>query len=169
VRLVYEDQGEPFVMHAGDCVLQPPRIRHRVLECSPGLEVVEIGTPAVHATHADHDMPLPTAQVRSNREFGGQRFAWHQSRGGASGGLGLGEASRGVGEARVLREARASAAVHDGELFFGFVLDGAMTVRCEGRTEAVEAGDAFVLPPGRPYDLDGAAPDLAWLQVTLPA
>src|SRR6185312_10404915 len=24
--------GDPFVMHAGDCVLQPPEIRHRVLE-----------------------------------------------------------------------------------------------------------------------------------------
>jgi quercetin dioxygenase-like cupin family protein len=32
VRVVYEDQGEPFVMHPGDCVLQPPGIRHRVLE-----------------------------------------------------------------------------------------------------------------------------------------
>ena len=43
VRLVYEDQGSPFVMQAGDCVLQPPQIRHRVLESSPGLEVIEIG------------------------------------------------------------------------------------------------------------------------------
>ena len=45
-RLVYEDQGPPFLMHAGDCVLQPPRIRHRVLESSSGFEVVEIGCPA---------------------------------------------------------------------------------------------------------------------------
>jgi len=37
VRLVYEDQGEPFLMRAGDCVLQPPEIRHRVLEASAGL------------------------------------------------------------------------------------------------------------------------------------
>ena len=36
VRVVYEDQGEPFVMNAGDMVLQPPEIRHRVLESSPG-------------------------------------------------------------------------------------------------------------------------------------
>ena len=54
VRLVYEDQGEPFVLHAGDCVLQPPLIRHRVLEASPGLEVVEIGCPAEHLTRRDH-------------------------------------------------------------------------------------------------------------------
>ena len=45
VRVVYEDQGEPFVMREGDLVLQPPEIRHRVLESSAGLEVVEISAP----------------------------------------------------------------------------------------------------------------------------
>ena len=54
--VVYEDQGEPFVMREGDLVLQPPEIRHRVLESSPGLEVIEIGAPAVHATFADHEL-----------------------------------------------------------------------------------------------------------------
>ncbi|HEY6461485.1 MAG TPA: hypothetical protein VIY73_15065, partial [Polyangiaceae bacterium] len=46
VRVVYEDQGPPFVLDAGDCVLQPPRIRHRVLESSAGAEVIEVGSPA---------------------------------------------------------------------------------------------------------------------------
>jgi len=31
VKLVYEDQGPPFILEAGDCVTQPPEIRHRVL------------------------------------------------------------------------------------------------------------------------------------------
>lgn len=52
VRLVYEGQGEPFLLHAGDLVLQPPTIRHRVLESSDGLEVLEIGVPAEHITRA---------------------------------------------------------------------------------------------------------------------
>ena len=63
VKVVYEDQGPPFVLQAGDCVLQPPRIRHRVLEASPGLEVVEIGCPADHETRADLVMELPTGRV----------------------------------------------------------------------------------------------------------
>ena len=63
VRVVYEDQGPPFVVEAGDCVLQPPGIRHRVLESSAGLEVVEVTCPAAHPTHADHDMTLPTPAV----------------------------------------------------------------------------------------------------------
>ncbi|MDP9647289.1 hypothetical protein [Paraburkholderia caledonica] len=59
VRLVYEGQGEPFILEAGDCVLQPPEIRHRVLESSAGAEVIELGSPAEHITMAEHDMTLP--------------------------------------------------------------------------------------------------------------
>src|SRR5215212_4971877 len=28
IRVVYEEQGEPFWLEAGDCVVQPPEIRH---------------------------------------------------------------------------------------------------------------------------------------------
>ena len=31
VDVVYEDQGGPIRLYAGDCVIQPPEIRHRVL------------------------------------------------------------------------------------------------------------------------------------------
>ena len=74
VRLVYEDQGDPFVMTPGDCIVQPPGIRHRVLECSAGLEVIEVASPAMHATHVDHVLVLPT--LRRDRTYGNQRFAW---------------------------------------------------------------------------------------------
>src|SRR5262249_26017862 len=74
VRVVYEDQGEPFVMNPGDLVLQPPGIRHRVLESSPGLEVIEVGAPALHETFADHDLELPSPGVDADRLFAGQRF-----------------------------------------------------------------------------------------------
>ena len=76
-RVVYEGQGAPFIMHPGDCVLQPPEIRHQVLECSSNLEVIEIGCPAIHETWADHDMTLPTRQVDSGRLFSDQRFVRH--------------------------------------------------------------------------------------------
>ncbi|MEL6642151.1 MAG: cupin, partial [Pseudomonadota bacterium] len=36
VDVVYEDQGGPIRLHAGDCFIQPPEIRHRVLEASDG-------------------------------------------------------------------------------------------------------------------------------------
>lgn len=79
VRLVYEDQGEPFVLRAGDSVIQPPQIRHRVLESSAGLQVVEIGVPAEHLTTFDHEMELPTPHFRPDREWDGQRFVHSQA------------------------------------------------------------------------------------------
>ena len=68
VEVVYEDQGPPFVLAPGDCVLQPPTIRHRVLSSSPGLEVVELARPAMHETRFDHDLELPTGELRRDRE-----------------------------------------------------------------------------------------------------
>lgn len=74
VRVVYEGQGEPFWLHPGDCVLQPPEIRHRVLEASEGAQVIELTSPGSHETWADHDMTLPTAGQMPERDFGGQMF-----------------------------------------------------------------------------------------------
>ncbi len=80
VRVAYEDQGEPFILEAGDCVLQPPEIRHRVLESSAGLEVIEISSPAIHETWADHELILPTPQHLPERIFNGQKFVRHQAK-----------------------------------------------------------------------------------------
>ena len=77
IKVVYEDQGPPFWLETGDCVLQPPEIRHRVLECTAGAEVFEVGMPAVHETWVEHEIELPTSRVFADREFGGQRFLRH--------------------------------------------------------------------------------------------
>jgi len=177
VRLVYEDQGEPFVMQAGECVLQPPGIRHRVLEASPGLEVIELGVPAVHATHVDHERALPTPAVHTEREFGGQRFVRFLPAdarytaapvpGFEACELGITAATRGLASVHVLR-ARAPGrftARHDAELWFHFVLRGELTL---DDTHRLAAGDAFVIPPGQPFVWSDASPELELLEVTLP-
>ena len=74
IKVVYEDQGEPFWLDPGDWVIQPPEIRHRVLECEAGSEVIEITIPADHETHADRDMTLPNETYDPARQFSGQRF-----------------------------------------------------------------------------------------------
>jgi quercetin dioxygenase-like cupin family protein len=182
VRLVYEDQGEPFVLAAGDCVLQPPRIRHRVLESSPGLEVVELGCPALHETLADHGMALPTRRLNAGRRFEGQRFLRHvaaetpwtpDARAGFERReTGMAVATGGLADARVLRPATARSfeAVADaaGELMFGFVLEGSATLRHAG-DHALGPADAFVIPPGAGWGLTGASDALALLEVALPA
>jgi len=70
VLLVYEDQGQPFWLRAGDCVLQPPGIRHKVLETPQGgVEVLEVGSPAEHLTVQDLEMTLPTQTVDAERQW----------------------------------------------------------------------------------------------------
>ncbi len=169
VRVVYEDQGPPFVMQAGDCVLQPPTIRHRVLEASPGLEVIEIGGPAEHETWREHDLDLPTARLRPYRDFGGQRFVRHVAAGaiwtqdGVSGvrscDLGMTDATRGLVRLRVLETSGGAVTttrqVHLGELLFLFALDGEFQVSSTalGSTH-LGADDACVLPTGADYVLE---------------
>jgi mannose-6-phosphate isomerase-like protein (cupin superfamily) len=180
VRVVYEDQGEPFVLAPGDCVVQPPQIRHRVLESSPGLEVIEIGCPALHETVADHAMSLPNGAIDRARDFGGQRFHRHVA---ADAGLtpwrtadfacrdtGIGGATAGLAGARVIfprGATRTPPLRHDGEFLFLFVLDGAALLDCEGR-HRLAPGDAVTIPAGLDHALEDCAADLALLEVTLP-
>jgi hypothetical protein len=74
IHVVYESQGEAFWLEPGDCVLQPPEIRHRVLECEAGSEVLELSSPAEHETWVDHEMTLPTPGIGRERLFDGQCF-----------------------------------------------------------------------------------------------
>ncbi len=74
IKVVYEDQGPPFWLETGDCVIQPPEIRHRVLEYTAGAEVIEVSMPAEHETWVEHEITLPTSELKPDRDFGGQRF-----------------------------------------------------------------------------------------------
>ncbi len=170
VRVVYEDQGEPFVMRAGDLVLQPPGIRHRVLESSAGLEVIEIGAPALHATFADHDLELPNG-VDRGRSFEGQRFLrhvaaetpWTACCGGESQETTMVDATQGLAAVRTLRGSF-SVPPHDGELVFGFVLDGSAMLDA-GERHRLDSGDAFAIPPETAWSVGEASPDFRLLQV----
>jgi quercetin dioxygenase-like cupin family protein len=182
VRVVYEDQGPPFVLQAGDCVLQPPGIRHRVLESSDDLEVIEVGCPAEHDTLADHDLALPTGALRPEREFGGQRFVHHvaadatwapwRHAGFAFRDTGIGEASRGAGSVVVIRPEHPGAAAtydHDGEVRVLVVLEGALDALLVTGTERLSAGDALTVPAGTPCTLTSCTADLELLEVAIPA
>ncbi|HET6981727.1 MAG TPA: cupin domain-containing protein [Myxococcaceae bacterium] len=173
-ELVYEDQGPPFAFRAGDLVLQPPGLRHRVLAASDGFEVVELASPAWHPTLFDHHMALPTEGRAPDRLREGQRFLHAVADrcvpepitpGLTSLDLGVQAASGGLASARVLRfEGAASVELRDShELRFLFVIAGSGTL--DGSTRAVlEAGDAVALPRG-PVVVTGS-PGLRLFEVT---
>jgi len=166
VRVVYEDQGEPFVMEAGDLVLQPPGIRHRVLESSAGLEVVEISAPAVHETLADHQLELPNGRGDLGQLWGGQRFLRHIAAEGSE--IGLKAATAGLADARSVRLAPGATIdvpPHGGELVLGFVTEGSGRVELGDGFDLGRA-DAFVVPPNEPWSLVAGPQGLGLLHVT---
>lgn len=178
-KLVYENQGAPFVMNAGDCVLQPPEIRHRVLESSRKFEVLEIGCPAIHETFADHELNLPDESVALDKIYGGQRFlhhiaaraVWNESEyaGLESRDTGISEAADGLADVRIFRaitDARFSVK-HSGEFQFYFILKGNLQLNGENIMQ-LKTGDSFVLPSGDEY-LIGADSGLEMIRVSLSA
>ncbi len=168
--LVYEDQGPPFRMQAGDCVLQPPHIRHRVLATSDRFEVVEIGCPAVHDTLRDHELELPTAVVDVDRDFGGQRFVWHRAEGAISNprpdgstftNFGIDAATDGLATVGIVDQPSSLDSAF--ELLFWFVRSG--NALLDG--EPVTARDAITFAPGHSHALTEISPDFQVLQVQL--
>jgi mannose-6-phosphate isomerase-like protein (cupin superfamily) len=180
VRLVYQGQGDPFDLGAGDCVLQPPTIRHRVLESSAGLEVVELTCPAVHETWFDSELSLPTPDRQ--HEFGGQPFVLHRAAeatwepwradGFECRDTGIGAATDGLVGARVVRGELGSQTpvAHDSELQFWFVLDGAaILVRPDKSPETLGRGDAVAVPAAMAHALVAGDRGVELLEVTAPA
>ena len=182
VRVAYEDQGEPLMMEAGDCVLQPPEIRHRVLESSAGLEVIEVSCPAEHETWLDHELALPTGAVHPERVFGGQRFVHHvaakmpwtawRGDGFEQQQTEIGAATHGLATAGTVRctDPNGSAPLHhDGEFLFLYILCGAITWRCDDRPELrLEQGHSLTVPAGLNSALSQGTADLLLLEVCLP-
>ena len=172
VRVVYQDQGDPFVMEAGDLVVQPPGIRHRVLESSTGLEVVEISAPALHETFADHDLALPNGAA-AGREYGGQHFLrhvaadipWRPVEGLEVQETAVASVTGGIAAARTIRPGTASEAGfdgHEGELVFGFVMEG----RARMNGAELCPADAFTILPGDAWRIESMTPDFRLLHVT---
>lgn len=181
VDVLYEDQGGIRRLHAGDCFIQPPQIRHRVLESGDGIEVIEIGVPAEHITEIDHEMTLPTAHFRPEREWDGQRFVHDIGKDGqfrpfripgfAARDTSIAEHTKGVASVMVARPTGAPVpwVRHAGDILFGFVMAGEMTLMGEGKAPyRLTAGDAFVIPPGLATRFAEASRDLELLDVTLP-
>ena len=182
VDVLYEDQGGMRRLHAGDCFIQPPRIRHRVMHAADGIEVIEIGVPAEHITEIDHEMALPTADERPDREWDGQRFVHSLAKIGVfepfrlpgfeARDTTINENTKGVASVMVARPVAGQTSPwtkHNCDILFNFVMSGEMTLEGEGKDPyRLTAGDAFVIPPEMATRWADATEDLQLLEVSLP-
>jgi quercetin dioxygenase-like cupin family protein len=180
VQVVYEGQGEPFWMVEGDCVLQPPNIRHRVLESADDCEVVEITSPAEHPTFIEHEMSLPTPEIESDRDFGGQQFcfdhghelAWESLHEGWEHQVfSIAAATKGLASVRIVRpgvdDATQISGSHDGDLCLFFVLGGGAWLEVGEDRQLLSVDDSVAIPIKTPWRLSEASGDFLALHVTL--
>ncbi|MFZ1471267.1 MAG: cupin domain-containing protein [Paracoccaceae bacterium] len=180
VDVYYEDQGDKLRIHAGDCFIQPPGIRHKVLH-SEGVQVVEIGVPAEHVTEIDHEMTLPTPHHRPDREWDGQKFVHSLAKDGTfkpfripgfeARDTTINANTKGVASVMVARPTGSAApwTSHDGDILFSFVMTGGMTLQGIGKDPyRLSPGDAFVIPPGMATRYADPTEDLQLIEVTLP-
>ena len=181
VDLVYEDQGEPLRLYAGNCVIQPPEIRHQVLYASDNIEVIEIGVPADHITTIDHDMKLPNDVINKNRRFKGQKFVHHKAEqaqwekfrvpGFISRDTGIAKNTQNVAGVHIIRPEnnKSPETYHDSDILFNFVMEGNMILSGEGKEPfKLSPGDAFVIPPKMKTQYTMFSEDLELLEVSLP-
>ena len=180
VDVLYEDQGEAIRLHAGDCVTQPPGIRHRVVEAAAEIEVIEIGVPAEHVTTIDHEFTLPNGTGDPSREWDGQTFvhhikdkaAWAPFRipGFTMRDTSIAAGTKGVAGIQVARFEKGAppASTHDADIHFTFVMDGTMTLSAEGQKDRdLQPGDAFVIPPDMIAQYKDCSENLELLEVAL--
>ena len=181
VDVLYEDQGGIRRLHAGDCFIQPPTIRHKVLHAAEGIEVIEIGVPAEHITEIDHDMTLPNVGERPDREWDGQRFVHNLAKDGAfkpfripgfeARDTTINANTKGVASVMVARPTGKTTvwSKHKGDILFNFVMAGSMTLEGDSKEPFdLSAGDAFVIPPNMATRYSKPSNDLELLEVSLP-
>ncbi|MGA0272229.1 MAG: cupin, partial [Ilumatobacteraceae bacterium] len=164
----------------GDVVLQPPTIRHRVLETSPGFEIVEVGAPADHLTTLDHGLALPNGTGDADREWAGQRFVHYRAGSGAPVAFdapgfsaldtGIGAATNGVVEVRMVSAGDgAFADPVEAEFRFMFVMDGSVSVTfADGTGRRLSGGDSLAAPAVAGAVLADPSTDCVLLDVVVP-
>ena len=177
VKLVYEDQGPPFIMNEGDCVLQPPEIRHQVLECSAGFEAIEISSPAEHITYVDYELTLPTSTLNADRNFNEQSFHLHKENiarwapwyidGFEYRDVGLTSPTAGlisVHVGRINSQEEKQLYNQNDNLLFMFVLQGDCILNCNGQ-ENLNTASAVIIPANTNYNLKNCSEKFEVLSV----
>ena len=86
---------------------------------------------------------------------------------------GIGAATNGIAGIRIIRSmngAKPLVCSHTGEFYFFFILEGKVTLICEGQgPKRMEPGDSCVIPAGQRYALTDCSNDMELLEATFPA
>jgi mannose-6-phosphate isomerase-like protein (cupin superfamily) len=180
VDVEYAGWGERLRMEVGDVVLQPPGIRHQVIETSAGFEIIEVGSPADHLTEFDPNTTLPDAKT-PGRTWNGQPFVFSTEAdratvpwdypGFSAADTGIGAATHGAVEVRQVRvdPDGAGDVAHPHSLRLIVVMEGSVSLQCAHVDDLVLGpGDAVTLPADSAERFYEPSDDCWLLDVTTP-
>ncbi len=172
----YQDQGPDIVFKAGDCLLQPPGIIHRVNACSDGFQVLEICSPADHATWIADESMFNTKK-KTKKTYGDQYFChsqatkaqWKESLEGSRRSLGFGKATKSDFDPVILRFHQKSYEISPVPYNrFFFLLKGGLDLDYPGHPVlSFQAHDCYVIPAHQPARLTYIAPHAELIEVPL--
>ena len=172
----YQDQGPDIVFKAGDCLLQPPGIIHRVNACSDGFQVLEICSPADHATWIADESMFNTKK-KSKKTYGDQYFChsqatkaqWQESENHSKRSFGFGKATKSDFDPVILRFHQKSYEISPVPYNrFFFLLKGGLDLDYPGHPVlSFQAHDCYVIPAHQPARLTHIAPHAELIEVPL--
>jgi mannose-6-phosphate isomerase-like protein (cupin superfamily) len=126
-------------------------------------------------------MRLPNGPANPERRFQGQKFVHHKAEraiwkpfrltGFQSRDTTIAQNTQNVAGVHVVRPAEGEPiwSRHDADILFTFVMEGRMVLEDEDeKSHTLEAGDAFVIPPGMRVRYREPTADLELLEVSLP-
>ena len=172
----YQDQGPDIVFKAGDCLLQPPGIVHRVNTCSDGFQVLEICSPADHETWiAGESMFNPKKKLKKtygNQYFchsQGTRSRWQQSENHSKRSFDFGKATQSDFDPAILRFHQKAHAINPVPCNrFFFLLKGGFRLEPPDHPVlSLQAHDCYVVPAHQPARLTHIVPHTELVEVPL--
>ena len=151
-----------------------------MLASSDELEVVEIGCPADHDTHRDHDLELPNGVGPVDRAWDGQRFVRHvdgdgdwepwRQNGWIAQPFGIAAATGGLAEGRLVRRRlRPVIRANSSPTMTSSTCSSCVQASCASSMHPVSASwarDSIVVPAGHAHRLVAESVEL--LEVVLP-
>ena len=164
VKLAYENQNNYIMFNKGDCILQPPQIKHQVIETYEPLEVIEITSPAEHVTKINYDLKIPNKDKTSFDEKTKSFFLHYkyESQGIESILPGFNEKKMGIYEASaefadlIILESdnfNSFEFLHRNKILFIYVLDGSIKIIDDITEHSLNKNDCFTLPPNKKVSL----------------
>ncbi len=162
VKLTYENQEEFILFKSGECILQPPNIKHKVIETYEPLEVIELTMPAEHVTSIDYSLELPNKDKTNFAKISKSNFLYYKDNlnrneyifpGFSIQNTGINDSSNKFGDLVILesKDFNEFKFTHKSKFLFYYIIEGSIELKNSEKILHFNQNDCFVLLPNIIY------------------